>query len=145
MCDLRAPRKRSRVQSSAYLCSGRPACTAMQPAGPGRYSHALCLEVQPRPLAGRKHAAKRLDAELKNLKRVFTLLDVGRDGVVTSEDIFAITGGGRGKGSGLGRAFAFAYAALACSRHLPTCPPPHLPTLHLASSPLRVQASSAAS
>ena len=35
---------------------------------------------------------KHLDIELKNLKRVFSLLDVGRDGVVTSEDIFVITG-----------------------------------------------------
>ena len=47
---------------------------------------------QPRPVTGRKHAVKRLDTELKNLKRVFALLDVGKDGVVTSEDIFVITG-----------------------------------------------------
>ena len=43
-------------------------------------------------MTGRKHAVKRLDTELKNLKRVFALLDVGKDGVVTSEDIFVITG-----------------------------------------------------
>jgi hypothetical protein len=47
---------------------------------------------QPRPVAGRKHAVKHLEIELKNLKRVFALLDVGKDGVVTSEDIFVITG-----------------------------------------------------
>ena len=35
---------------------------------------------------------KHLEIELKNLKRVFALLDVGKDGVVASEDIFVITG-----------------------------------------------------
>jgi hypothetical protein len=43
-------------------------------------------------VAGRKHAVKHLEIELKNLKRVFALLDVGKDGVVASEDIFVITG-----------------------------------------------------
>ena len=34
---------------------------------------------------------KHLDMELENLKRVFTALDVRKDGVVTSEEIFMIT------------------------------------------------------
>ena len=75
-------------------CQPRPACASMVTPSASRF--------QPRSLAGRKHAAKRLDAELKNLKRVFTLFDVGRDGVVTSEDIFVITGEVGARGSGWG-------------------------------------------
>ena len=97
MCDLRAhlARKRSRVKTSAYhralggdVCNP-PACGNSSPPPVVTPS---ASRSQPRPVTGRKHAVKRLDTELKNLKRVFALLDVGKDGVVTSEDIFVITG-----------------------------------------------------
>jgi len=47
--------------------------------------------VRPQSAPGTKHAVKHLDMELENLKRVFTALDVRKDGVVTSEEIFMIT------------------------------------------------------
>ena len=99
MCDLRAhlARKRSRVKTSAYhRALGGDVCNPPATAAPQNRAGVVVTpsasRSQPRPVTGRKHAVKRLDIELKNLKRVFALLDVGKDGVVTSEDIFVITG-----------------------------------------------------